>query len=247
MNKISTIGLTDEEIVAGLRKRDGNITKDYFYGYCRIAYCVYNRKYEQAWKPGMDFYSIAHEYYLSLDKHGFKQLEDRKPGVSLKTWMVNGFRFVLLDKLKEYTKEHQMQSFEERVEKSNLNFDIPDNNYKEEVRGMIDEICHKFYGRDSKDAIILKMMLVEGFKGNEISAQLGITPSAVTQRYHKMMNALIAPYFKSYFEMPESCESCAIDMTWSQNPYILTVIQTKIWKHQITKNVLRQITFRRYN
>ena len=29
-----------------------------------------------------------------LDRHDFLQLDDRNPSVSLKTWMVNGFRFV---------------------------------------------------------------------------------------------------------------------------------------------------------
>lgn len=73
------------------------------------------------WKTGLDFYSIAHEYYLSLDKHNFRQLEDRKPNMTLKTWMINGFRFVLLDRLKAYNKEHQVQSFEERMGRLILN------------------------------------------------------------------------------------------------------------------------------
>ena len=101
-NKKPTVGLSDNEIIEGLRKRDPLITRDCFYGVCRIAYHIYNQHYELERKDGMDFYSIAHEYYLSLDKYDFRQLEDRKPGLSLKTWMVNGFRFVLLDRLKNY-------------------------------------------------------------------------------------------------------------------------------------------------
>lgn len=97
-----TYTLSDEAIVDGLRSHDSQITREYFYQYCRIAYCVNDRRYDLSNKSGLDFYSIAHEYYLSLDKNGFRQLDDRHPDVSLKTWMVNGFRFVLLDRLKAY-------------------------------------------------------------------------------------------------------------------------------------------------
>ena len=104
-NKKTTVGLSDEEIIEGLRNRDPQITRDYFYGVCRIAYHIYNKNYGLEWKMGLDFYSIAHEYYLSLDKHNFRQLEDRKPGMTLKTWMINGFRFVLLDRIQNRSME----------------------------------------------------------------------------------------------------------------------------------------------
>ena len=215
MNKTKQIGLTDQEIVDGLKKRDGKITKEYFYSYCRIAYYVYDKKYDLSSKPYMDFFSIAHEYYLSLDKHDFKQLEDRKPGMALKTWMVNGFRFVLLDRMKVYAKENQMLSLEMRVENSQLKFDIPDSDYKKEVRRMINDICTQFYQRDSRASIILQMMLIEGFKGNEVSVQLGISPSAVAQRYHKMLKEVIIPYFKNNFEMPDSANPEMYEQTAS--------------------------------
>ena len=204
-NKKTTVGLSDEEIIEGLRNRDPQITRDYFYGVCRIAYHIYNKRYELDWKVGLDFYSIAHEYYLSLDKHDFRQLEDRKPGMMLKTWMINGFRFVLLDRLKDYNKEHRSQSFEERMEKANLRFDVPDNNFSEDFRNTVYEICHSVIGRDHRSSIILQMMLIEGFKGKEVAAQLGITPSAVTQKYHRLMEDVVIPYFKRYYVAP-TCE-----------------------------------------
>ena len=154
---------------------------------------------------GLDFYSIAHEYYLTLDKHNFRQLEDRKPGMTLKTWMINGFRFVLLDRLKDYNKEHRSQSFEERMEKANLRFDVPDNNFSEDFRNTVYEICHSVIGRDHRSSIILQMMLIEGFKGKEVAKQLGITPSAVTQKYHRLMEDVVIPYFKRYYVAP-TCE-----------------------------------------
>ena len=200
------VGLSDEAIIEGLRNRDPQITRDYFYGVCRIAYHIYQQRYDLERKDGLDFYSIAHEYYLSLDKYDFRQLEDRKPGLSLKTWMVNGFRFVLLDRLKDYNKEHRLQSFEERMEKASLRFDVPDNNFAEDFRNTVYEICSDVLGRDHRSSIILQMMLVEGFKGKEVAAQLGITPSAVTQKYHRLMEDVVIPYFKRYYVAP-TCES----------------------------------------
>lgn len=191
--------LTDYEILEGFRNADEHIVKEYFYGYCRVAYCIYDRRYDLQYKPGMDFYSLAHEYYLALIKHDFRQLEDRKPTMSLKTWMVNGFRFLVLDKLKGLKKEQQKESLEERMGNSHLRFDVHDDEFAEEFRNTIDEICRTYYGRDSRNSIILQMLFVEGFKGKEIAAQLGISQPAVTERYNRMMHDVVVPYFKRYF------------------------------------------------
>ena len=191
--------LTDDEILEGFRNADEHIVKEYFYGYCRVAYYIYDRRYDLQYKPGMDFYSLAHEYYLALIKHDFRQLEDRKPTMSLKTWMVNGFRFLVLDKLKGLKKEQLKESLEERMGNSHLRFDVHDDEFAEEFRNTIDEICRTYYGRDSRNSIILQMLFVEGFKGKEIAAQLGISQPAVTERYNRMMHEVVVPYFKRYF------------------------------------------------
>lgn len=191
--------LTDDEILEGFRNADEHIVKEYFYGYCRVAYCIYDRCYDLQYKPGMDFYSLAHEYYLALIKHDFRQLEDRKPTMSLKTWMVNGFRFLVLDKLKGLKKEQLKESLEERMGNTHLRFDVHDDEFAEEFRNTIDEICRTYYGRDSRNSIILQMLFVEGFKGKEIAAQLGISQPAVTERYNRMMHDVVVPYFKRYF------------------------------------------------
>lgn len=191
--------LTDDEILEGFRNADEHIVKEYFYGYCRVAYCIYDRCYDLQYKPGMDFYSLAHEYYLALIKHDFRQLEDRKPTMSLKTWMVNGFRFLVLDKLKGLKKEQQKESLEERMGNSHLRFDVHDDEFAEEFHNTIDEICRTYYGRDSRNSIILQMLFIEGFKGKEIAAQLGISQPAVTERYNRMMHDVVVPYFKRYF------------------------------------------------
>lgn len=191
--------LTDDEILEGFRNANEHIVKEYFYGYCRVAYCIYDRRYDLQYKPGMDFYSLAHEYYLALIKLDFRQLEDRKPSMSLKTWMVNGFRFLVLDKLKGLKKEQLKESLEERMGNTHLRFDVHDDELAGEFRSTIDEICRTYYGRDSRNSIILQMLFVEGFKGKEIAAQLGISQPAVTERYNRMMHDIVVPYFKRYF------------------------------------------------
>ena len=195
--------LSDDEILQGFKDADARIVREYYYGYCRVAYCIYDKRYDLQHKPGMDFYSLAHEYYLYLCEHDFKPLEDRKPSMSLKTWMVNGFRFLLLDKLKEVVKEHRFESFEARQESRKMKFDISDNQFEHELYQTIEEIGNLYYGRDSKNSIILKMLYIEGFKGKDVAMQLGMTASAVTQRCQKMMHDVVIPYFKRYFDASE--------------------------------------------
>ena len=191
--------LSDDDILEGFKNSDGKIVKEYFYGYCRVAYCIYDQRYDLRYKPGMDFMSLAHEYYLYLFNHQFKPLEDRKPTMTLKTWMVNGFRFLLLDKLKGVQKEHLFESFEERQASSRKHLDMVDSEFYHEFRQMIQDICLRYYGRDSRNSIILQMLYIDGFKGKEVGAQLGMSASAVTQRTNKMMHEVIIPYFKRYF------------------------------------------------
>ena len=195
--------LSDDEILQGFKDADARIVREYYYGYCRVAYCIYDKRYDLQHKPGMDFFSLAHEYYLYLCEHDFKPLEDRKPSMSLKTWMVNGFRFLLLDKLKEVKKEHRFESFETRQESRKMKFDISDNQFEHELYQTIEEIGNLYYGRDSKNSIILKMLYIEGFKGKDVAMQLGMTASAVTQRCQKMMHDVVIPYFKRYFDASE--------------------------------------------
>lgn len=195
--------LSDEEILQGFISFDATIIREYFYGYCRVAYCIYDKKYNLKNKPGMDFFSLAHEYFLYLRDHDFKPLEDRKPTMSLKTWMVNGFRFLVLDKLKEVVKEQRFESFEARQNSRKMRFDVTDNQFEQDLYHTIEDISNHFYGRDSKNSIILKMLYIEGFKGKDVGMQLGMSQSAVTQRCKKMMHDVIIPYFKKYFDASE--------------------------------------------
>lgn len=203
MCKNNSIELSDSEIVSGFRRRDECITRHYFYGYCRMAYYIYDRHYDLCQKPGLDFFSIAHEYYLALSQADFRPLDDRSKTASLKTWMINGFRFVLLDRLKAYKREHRVASIEERISRKELCFNVPEDTFQQEFRDTVNEICDRYYGHSSRKATILRLMLIDGYKGREVAEQLKMTPSAVSQSYHRMMDDVVIPYFKEYFVMPE--------------------------------------------
>ena len=95
----------DEKIVAGLCACDARVTKDHYYRYCRRAYDIFDHRYQLSGKPGLDFYSLAHDYYIRLLSHHFRPLLDKPADVPLSTWMARGFHFVVLDALKAYNKE----------------------------------------------------------------------------------------------------------------------------------------------
>lgn len=180
----------DALIISGFQRFDPKITKEYFYGYCRNAYNIFDYKYQLRGKVGLDFYSLAHEYYIQLLQHGFRQLTDRPEGTPLATWMTGGFRYVVLEALKAYNTE-----FEALV-------DAPADEVVEYVRSaetdegfltnVADAVCR--YYQDSAMQKIANMVLVEGYKQKEVAEHLGITPAAVNQRYKKMMDEVVTPF-----------------------------------------------------
>lgn len=183
--------MEDELIVNKLASYNSYYTKEYFYKYCRKAYAIFDRKYQLRYKTGLDFHSLAHEYYIHLMTHDFKPLLDRPKNVKLSTWMTNGFRFVVLDALKAYNKEF-----------ANLS-DTASDDILEYIRSgepednMLQQVCEaisRHYTHDRMMQEIGSMVFYAGFSQKEIAAQLGITPAAVSQRYKKMMDEVITPY-----------------------------------------------------
>lgn len=71
LDKKALESLSDDEILQGFKDADARIVREYYYGYCRVAYCIYDKRYDLQHKPGMDFFSLAHEYYLYLCEHDF--------------------------------------------------------------------------------------------------------------------------------------------------------------------------------
>ena len=114
------VQLSDKEILKGFRMGDSYIIRVYFYGYCQIGYHIYDQRYQLRGKQNLDFMSLAHQYALYLMEHDWKPLEDHSPNVSLKTWLINGFRYVVLDALKWYRKEYGSITFEDYL----MSFDV---------------------------------------------------------------------------------------------------------------------------
>ena len=92
--------LSDDAILRGFRRGDARIIRDYFYEYCRVGYHILDKKYQLSEKENLDFMSLAHQYALYLMEHDWKPLEDHSPNVSLRTWLINGFRYTVLCSLK---------------------------------------------------------------------------------------------------------------------------------------------------
>ena len=46
--------LSDDEILQGFKDADAKIVREYYYGYCRVAYCIYDKRYDLQSKPGKD-------------------------------------------------------------------------------------------------------------------------------------------------------------------------------------------------
>ena len=182
--------MTDNYIIDGFQTFDPEITKEYFYGYCRRAYNVYDYKYQLHNKTGLDFYSLAHEYYIHLLKHEFKPLLDKPKGMKLSTWMMQGFHFVVLDALKAYNKEFEHQA----VEAADVLLEYVRSTDKEE--GMLLEVASAVAAHypDSTMSHIAYMILYAGYKQKEAAEQLGLTPSAVNQRYKRMMEEVVTPF-----------------------------------------------------
>ena len=182
--------MTDNDIIDGFRSFNPEITKKYFYGYCRRAYNIYDYKYQLCYKTGLDFYSLAHEYYIHLLKYQFKPLLDKPKEMKLSTWMTQGFHFVVLDALKAYNKEFEHQA----VEAADVVLEYVRSTDKEE--GMLQQVAlavSAHYADSTMWSIAYKIFCA-GYKQKEVAELLGLTPSAVNQRYKKMMEEVVTPF-----------------------------------------------------
>ena len=196
--------LSDKEILNGFRKGNAEIIRDYFYGYCEIGYNIFDQRYQLREKQNLDFMSLAHQYAIFLMEHDWKTLEDHSPNISLKTWLINGFRYVVLDALKWYKKEYGSITFEDYLRSFDVTSDL-----RLQFNRMVEDVCdHVPMGRDER--LIIHMMLLRGFKGKEVAAEMGVTPAAISQKYKKLKDDIIVPYFRQNFDMdldmPEDME-----------------------------------------
>ncbi len=187
--------LPDEAIISGFRNGDSDIIREFFYGYCLIGYNIFDKRYQLREKENLDFMSLAHQYAIYLMEHDWKPLEDHSESVSLKTWLINGFRYVVLDALKWYRKEYGSITFEDYLQSFDMTSDL-----RLQFNRVVEDICdHAPLTRNER--LIIDMLLLKGFKAKEISAQMGVTPSAISQKFKQLMERFIAPYFKKNFDM----------------------------------------------
>ena len=187
--------LSDKQIIEGFRRGDSYIYRQYFYNYCLVAYYLFDSKYQLSKKENLDFMSLAHQYAIYLMEHNWKPLTDRSPNVSLRTWMINGFRFVVLDALKWYKKEYGTLTYEEYLKSFDTN-----QNLRVQFDKVVVEICDSMK-LDRISRTILIMLLVEGYKTKEVAEKLGITSAAVSQRFGQLKSLYVFPYFKHNFDM----------------------------------------------
>ena len=208
--------LSDEEIMSGFREGDADIIREYFYGYCRVGYNIFDQRYQLRGKENLDFMSLAHQYALYLMEHGWKPLEDHSPNISLKTWLINGFRYVVLDALKWYRKEYGSITFEDYLR----SFDVSDD-LRLQFNRIVEDLCDHA-PLDRKERLIINMLLLQGFKSKEIAVELGMTPSAISQKYKKLKEEIVVPYFKKHFDMdldmPEVMDERALSRIGSGMP-----------------------------
>lgn len=187
--------LSEEEIIEGFREGDSEIIREYFYEYCRIGYYVFDQKYQLSGKQNLDFMSLAHQYALYLMEHDWKPLEDHSPRVSFKTWLINGFRFVVLDALKWYKKEYGSITFEDYLQHYDMTSDL-----RLQFNKMILDVCDHL-PMDRQERLIIDMLLLQGYKTREVAEKLDVTPSAVSQKYKQLKERIIIPYFRMYFDL----------------------------------------------
>jgi len=175
--------LSDEAIINGFRRGDADIIREYFYGYCQAGYYIFDQRYQLSEKENLDFMSLAHQYAIYLMEHDWKPLEDHSPG------------YVVLDALKWYRREYGSITFEDYLRSFDVTSDL-----RLQFNRMVEDVCDHA-PLDRQERLLIDMLLLRGFKGKEIAAELGMTPSAISQKYKKLKEEIIIPYFKKNFDM----------------------------------------------
>jgi DNA-binding transcriptional ArsR family regulator len=115
---------------------------------------------------------------------------------------------VVLDALKWYRKEYGSITFEDYL----MSFDVT-SDLRLQFNKMVEDVCDHA-PLDRQERLIIDMLLLQGFKSKEIAAQMGMTPSAISQKYKKLKEQIIVPYFRKNFDMdldmPEVMDEMAI-------------------------------------
>ena len=184
----------DDEIIEGFRKFDDYTTRNYFYSYCHRAYRVLDAKYELSKKSGLDFYSLAHEYYLKLMEHDFKPLTDKPKQMKLSAFMFRGFWFITMAALKAYKKIVDFEKNEPYTTMVYARMSDDEDNVMEEAA-----LAVELHYNDTIMTQLAWKLFVMGYKHKEIGKELGLTPAAISQRYKKMMKEVVEPFIIKFY------------------------------------------------
>ena len=113
----------------------------------------------------------------------------------MRSWIIGGFRYIVLDALKWYRKEYGKITFEDYLQSFDITSDL-----RMQFRQTVMDMCDTCK-MERHDRLIILMMLDRDVKGKDIAAQLGLTPSAVSQRYKTLKEKIVVPYFKQHFDL----------------------------------------------
>lgn len=216
--------MSDEDILWFFRQGDAGVIRRYFYGYLEVAYNIYNQQYQLSGKENLDFMSLAHQYALYLMEHDWMPLEEHSPEVSLKTWLIGGFRYVVLDALKWYKREYGSITYEDYVRSFNMWDDL-----RLQFNQLVEDMCERL-PMSPQDRELIELMLLKGYKGKEAAELMGVSPAAVSQRFARLKRDVIVPFFRKNFDMepdmPERLENASIcygseDMSWAGKSALL--------------------------
>lgn len=197
--------MNDSDIIQGFRAYDPLITRTYFYPYCKQAYKIFIRRYNLFGKSGLDFFSLAHDYYIRLVQENFDSLEQRPKGMSLRNWMIGAFRYVILDALRAYNHIYDHLS---AVEPDELLDQLASNPDEDLLQQVVQQVDQSYQDRTMSE--IARLIFLMGYKQKEVAAELNLTPSAVNQRYKRMMDQVIIPYVSINYPtgLPTDVETC---------------------------------------
>lgn len=187
--------MSDEDIIRGFRSGSSTVIRNYFYEYLKEGYYAFDRRYQLSKKQNLDFMSLSHLYALYLIERDWKPLEERSPEVSLKTWLIGGFRFIILDALKWYRKEYGSITFCDYLRSLDCSNDI-----RTQFSRMVKDVCNHLL-TDHRDRFVVELILLKGYKGVEVAKKMGVSPAAVSWRYKRVMDEVVIPYFRKNFDL----------------------------------------------
>ncbi|MBQ9356364.1 MAG: helix-turn-helix domain-containing protein, partial [Prevotella sp.] len=64
----------------------------------------------------------------------------------------------------------------------------------------VEDVCDNA-ALNRQDRLIIILLLQQGYKSKEVAQRMGVTPSAVSQRFKKLKEEVLVPYFRKNFDM----------------------------------------------